>query len=143
MFYLQLPNETETHMWSTQTHGMITLPMASAGVVLNLMTIAIFLQKSMRTQTNSILLAISIFDLLMMLAYVPYTIYFYLVRTPDPYPDQSMFWPYFLLIYNHFSVFAHACSVSVYLKLNILILLFNCFLFLFIRIFIFKTNYCF
>jgi hypothetical protein len=66
-----------------------------------------------------------------------------LVRTPDPYPDQSMFWPYFLLIYNHFSVFAHACSVSVYLKLNILILLFNCFLFLFIRIFIFKTNYCF
>ena len=114
MIFIQLPNETDSQnkMWSTKTHGMITLPIATAGVLLNLMIITIFVQKSMRTQTNNILMSISIFDLLMMLAYIPYTVYFYLVRTPDPYPDQSTFWPYFLLSYNHFSIFMHACSVS-------------------------------
>lgn len=114
MIFIQLPNETDSQnkMWSTKTHGLITLPIATAGVLLNLMIITIFVQKSMRTQTNNILMSISIFDLLMMLAYIPYTVYFYLVRTPDPYPDQSTFWPYFLLAYNHFSIFMHACSVS-------------------------------
>jgi hypothetical protein len=31
--------------------------------------------------------------------------------TPDPTPDQSPFWPYFALIYSHFSLFTHGCSV--------------------------------
>lgn len=114
MIFIQLANETDAHqkMWSTKSHGIITLSIASAGVFLNLMIITIFVQKSMRTQTNNILMSISLFDMLMMLAYIPYTVYFYLISTPDPYPDQSMFWPFFLLIYNHFSVFIHACSVS-------------------------------
>lgn len=114
MFYIQMPNETDSQskMWSTKTHGLITLPIASAGVFLNLMIITIFVQKSMRTHTNHILMTISIFDLLMMISYIPYSIYFCFARTPDPYPDQSLFWPYFLLIYNHFSIFTHACSVS-------------------------------
>ena len=116
---MQHPNGTDSpKMWSTNSHGLLTLPLASFGVILNLMTITIFLQKSMRSLTNNILLGISIFDMLMMIIYVPYTVYFYLLRTPDPFPDQSMFWPYFLVFHNHFSLFTHACSVSIFIRLQ-------------------------
>ena len=109
---LKLLNETEDFkLWSHTVHGAITLPLSFFGVIFNMITIAIFLQKSMRSLTNSILLGISAFDIILMAAYIPYAIYFYLLKIPDPIPGQSAFWPYYALINMHVMLFAHGCSV--------------------------------
>jgi hypothetical protein len=113
MVYLKYSTEPEPYrLWSIRQHGYLSLPLSTIGVIFNIFSITIFSQKTMRSSTNFILMSISTCDLLLMLAYVPYSIYFHLISTPDPYPDQVFFSPYFLLFYNHFSVFAHACSVS-------------------------------
>ena len=112
MIYEKFRNETEGFkLWSTTIHGVITLPLSFFGVIFNMITIAIFLQKSMRSLTNSILLGISIFDIILMAAYIPYSMYFYLLGTPDPIPGQNIFWPYYALINSHLMLFAHGCSV--------------------------------
>jgi hypothetical protein len=112
MIYLKYTNETEGFkLWSSKFHGIMTLPLSLIGVIFNILTIAIFSQKSMRSLTNNILLGISVFDILLMVAYIPYAIYFYLLGQPDPVPGQSPFWPYYALINSHLSLFAHGCSV--------------------------------
>jgi len=114
MSYKRFVSEVEVpsfKLWSSKTHGAITLPISLGGAFLNLVTIAVFLQRSMRSPTNYILLAISVFDILLMISYIPYTIYFYIIASPDPNVDQSSFWPYYALMYSHFSLFTHGCSV--------------------------------
>lgn len=107
---IQHPDSLVNKLYSARTHGIVSLPLSIFGVILNMIVISIFVQKPMRNRTNTILIGISLFDLLMMLAYIPNSIYFYILHQ-YPFPDQFIFWPYFALIYHHFSVFAHACSV--------------------------------
>jgi hypothetical protein len=112
MSYERFRNETDGFkLWSYTVHGAITLPLSFFGVIFNIITIAIFLQKSMRSLTNTILLGISAFDIILMVAYMPYATYFYLLNTPDPIPGQNAFWPYYALINVHVMLFAHGCSV--------------------------------
>lgn len=107
------PNETDIYfkLWSTKLHGYITLPLSISGVIFNLLTIAVFIQKTMRSPTNYILLGISIFDTLLMISYIPYSFYFYILYSPEPIPGQSIFWPYFSMIHTYITLFSHGCSV--------------------------------
>ncbi len=100
---LKHPNMSVVKMYSSLTHGLISLPLSVFGVILNMIVISIFLQKRMRNQTNQVLIGISLFDMLMMLAYIPNSIYFYIVNDPSPLPERSEFWLYFLLIFYHFT----------------------------------------
>jgi hypothetical protein len=79
--YIKYTNESEEgfKLWSTHFHGSITLPLSIIGCIFNCLVIIIFSQKTMRTNTNLILMGISIFDALLMIAYIPYTIYFFLL----------------------------------------------------------------
>lgn len=112
MIYERFNTESQGFkLWPTKAHGIITLSLSVAGIIFNSLTIAIFSQKIMKSVTNNILLGISVFDILLMSAYIPYSAYFYLLTIPDATPGQSAFWPYYALMHSHVTLFAHGCSV--------------------------------
>jgi len=75
--------------WYEGVHGYISLMVCIFGIAANVMNIVVLTRKGMVTPTNSILTALATADLMTMLSYLPYAIYFHCISSPDPNRNHS------------------------------------------------------
>jgi hypothetical protein len=108
-------------------HGWLATGICLFGIPSNLINIIVLTRPAMiKSPTNLILTGLAISDLLTMLSYLPYLIYFYIIYEKLPIDERdTLFWTYYALINIMLSVTAHSISIwlTVYLA---------CFRFIFI-----------
>ena len=106
-------------------HGYISLVVCFFGIVSNVMNVVILTRKNMITATNYILTALAVADMLTMLSYMPYAVYFYCVAVLDERHPHARGWIVYLLFNTNFNITCHTAAmwltVSVYLCLSLLL----------------------
>lgn len=98
-------------------HGYVSLGVCSFGIVSNALNVVVFTRRSMMNATNCLLTALAVTDLLTMLVYVPYAVYFYCIAQPDPTFGHRYMWIVYLLLNSSFSITAH--TVAVWLTVSV------------------------
>jgi thyrotropin-releasing hormone receptor len=63
------------------------------------------------TPTNHLLTALAIADLLTMISYLPYAVYFYCITLPDEQYGHSMGWVIYLLFNTYFTITTHTAAM--------------------------------
>jgi len=100
--------------WYSGVHGYLCIAVCVFGIVSNILNIVVLTDRRIASSpTNFILTALAISDMLPMLTYLPYAVYFHCVAgvQPDPrygYPRAGII---FLLFNNSFIITSHTVSV--------------------------------
>lgn len=100
--------------WYSGVHGYLCVAICVFGIVSNILNIVVLTDRRMASSpTNFILTALAISDLLPMLTYLPYAVYFHCVAGvhPDPRNGYPRAWIVFLLFNNSFIITSHTVSV--------------------------------
>lgn len=100
--------------WYSGIHGYLCIAICVFGIVSNILNIVVLTHRRMASSpTNFILTALAISDLLPMLTYLPYAVYFHCVAGvhPDPLHGYPRPWIVFLLFNNSFIITSHTVSV--------------------------------
>ena len=92
-------------------HGYVSIVVCSFGIVLNIMNIVVLTQKSMISSTNYILTALAIADMLTMVSYLPYAVYFYCITIPDYKYKHPKGWIIYLLFNTDFIITCHTIAM--------------------------------
>lgn len=92
-------------------HGYVSTTVCVFGIVSNVMNIVVLTRRSMITPTNCLLTALAISDLLTMMVYLPYVIYFHCVTLPDGTYPHPWGWIVYLLFNSYFTITAHTVSM--------------------------------
>ncbi|CAF0770105.1 unnamed protein product, partial [Didymodactylos carnosus] len=92
-------------------HGRIVFPLTIFGIITSIVTIVILNRKHFRTPTNLILQHIAFFDLIVLLSYNIFSLYFYILHKPKPFVGQSRFWPSFALVHSNVGLTAHSIAL--------------------------------
>ena len=101
------------NLWYQDIHGYVSILVCLFGIVANIMNIVVLTQKNMVSSTNLILTALAIADMLTMLSYVPYALYFYCISTPDSNMQHPLGWVVYLLFHTNFTITSH--TIAMYL----------------------------
>jgi len=91
--------------WYSGVHGYLCIAVCVFGIVSNILNIVVLTDRRMSSSpTNFILTALAISDMLPMLSYLPYAVYFHCVAgvQPDPRHGYPQAWIIFLLFNNSF-----------------------------------------
>jgi len=89
----------EFHDAYKQIHGYLATTICILGVLLNIINIYILTRKSMRSSaTNVLLCSLAVADLLTELLYLPFALYFFIVRRDIPVTGHPDGWVYFASI---------------------------------------------
>jgi len=91
--------------WYSGVHGYLCIAVCVFGIVSNILNIVVLTDRRMASSpTNFILTALAISDMLPMLSYLPYAVYFHCVAgvQPDPRHGYPRAWIIFLLFNNSF-----------------------------------------
>ena len=91
--------------WYSGVHGYLCIAVCVFGIVSNILNIVVLTDRRMASSpTNFILTALAISDMLPMLTYLPYAVYFHCVAgvQPDPRHGHPLGWIVFLLFNNSF-----------------------------------------
>jgi len=98
-------------LWYRQYHGHVAVVVCVAGIIANVANIVVLTRPSMRSPINYILTGLAVSDILIMLAYIPFAIVFYVLYGLK----LSVLWTLsaarFLLFYARFSVIIHTASI--------------------------------
>jgi len=92
-------------------HGYLSVGVCLFGIVSNVMNVVVLTRKNMITATNYILTALAIADMLTMLSYIPYAVYFYCVATLDERYPQPRGWIVHLLFNTNFNITCHTAAI--------------------------------
>ena len=88
------------------------------GTIANLINVAVLTRREMATNPiNRILTGLAVADVLVMLEYIPFSVYMYLI-----FPGQRNFpysWAVFILFHVHFSQIIHTISICLTLALAV------------------------
>lgn len=106
-------------IYKSEIHGVLSLMVCTFGIVANLLNIVVLTHKELSaTPINRILTGLAVTDLLVMLEYVPFSIYMYFVHV-----RSKLYFTYagslFILIHMHFSQLLHTISIFQTLTLAI------------------------
>lgn len=106
-------------IYKSEIHGILSLMVCTFGIVANLLNIVVLTHKELSaTPINRILTGLAVTDLLVMLEYVPFSIYMYFVHV-----RSKLYFTYagslFILIHMHFSQLLHTISIFQTLTLAI------------------------
>uniref|UniRef100_A0A8D8VW65 Sex peptide receptor n=2 Tax=Cacopsylla melanoneura TaxID=428564 RepID=A0A8D8VW65_9HEMI len=106
-------------VYKSEVHGILSLMVCTFGIVANLLNIVVLTNKELSaTPINRILTGLAVTDLLVMLEYVPFSIYMYFVHV-----RSKLYFTYtgslFILIHMHFSQLLHTISIFQTLTLAI------------------------
>jgi len=110
-------------LWYSGVHGYLCIAVCVFGIVSNILNIVVLTHRRMASSpTNFILTALAISDLLPMLSYLPYAVYFHCLTGVQPVPQHGFPFPWviFLLFNNSFIIslfpsgvhFINDCSSS-------------------------------
>ena len=92
-------------------HGYVSIVVCSFGIILNIMNIVVLTQKSMISSTNYILTALAIADMLTMVSYLPYAVYFYCITIPDQNYKHPKGWIIYLVFNTNFIITCHTIAM--------------------------------
>lgn len=92
-------------------HGYVSTSVCVFGIISNLMNIVVLTRRSMITPTNCLLTALAISDLLTMVVYLPYVMYFHCVTLPAGTYPHPWGWIVYLLFNSYFTITAHTVSM--------------------------------
>ncbi len=92
-------------------HGYVSIIVCSFGIVLNIMNIVVLTRKNMISSTNYILTALAIADMLTMVSYLPYAVYFYCITIPDHKYQHPKGWIIYLLFNTDFIITCHTIAM--------------------------------
>jgi len=101
-------------VWYSGVHGYLCIAVCVFGIASNILNIVVLTHRRMASSsTNFILTALAISDLLPMLSYLPYAVYFHCLGGVQPVPRQGfpLAWIVFLLFNNSFIITSHTVSV--------------------------------
>ena len=97
--------------WYQSVHGYISIVVCVFGIVCNIMNIVVLTQKNMITSTNFILVALAVADMLTMVSYLPYAVYFYCMTVPSHTHPHPYGWVVYLLFNTYFIITAHTIAM--------------------------------
>jgi len=93
--------------WYSGVHGYLCIAVCIFGIISNILNIVVLTNRRMASSpTNFILTALATSDLIPMLTYLPYAVYFHCVAgvQPDPRHGYPRAWIVFLLFNNSFII---------------------------------------
>ena len=102
-----------------KVHGYISIFVCLFGIMSNVVNIIVLTRKNMITSTNYILTALATADMLTMVSYLPYAIYFYCIATPDSQYGHSFGWIVYLLFHTNFIITCHTISMWLTVSLAV------------------------
>ncbi|ESN98351.1 hypothetical protein HELRODRAFT_177236 [Helobdella robusta] len=101
-------------------HGYLSLLVSLFGVFSNIINIIVLTRKSMiSSATNLLLTALAIFDLLTMMSYVPFTIYFHCLTSLNPEENHKKGWIILLVFHSSFTITTHTCAIWITVALAV------------------------
>ena len=99
------------HGWYAGVHGYVSIIVCTFGIICNMMNIIVLTQKNMITSTNYILSSLAIADMLTMVSYLPYAVYFYCITIPDWQYPHPYGWIVYLLFNTNFIITCHTVAM--------------------------------
>lgn len=109
-----------------EVHGYVSGVVCIFGVISNILNIIVLTRKHMISPTNCILTALATADMLTMLTYLIYAIYFYIATEPlFTYPHTKQ-WMYFILVHNLFIITCHNMAMWLTVTLAVFRYIFVC-----------------
>ncbi|CAH1783972.1 unnamed protein product [Owenia fusiformis] len=105
--------------WYTGIHGHLSVFVCILGIVANILNIIVLTRKNMINSVNCILTWLAIADLLTMMSYLPFALYFYCLTGPDETYGHSYNWVAFILFHNCFSITSHTIAMWLTVSLAI------------------------
>lgn len=111
---VHMPDDTPLKhfsVWYQSKHGYASIVVCIFGIISNILNIAVLTQKNMVTSTNYILVALAIADMLTMVSYLPYAIYFYCATVPDLLYRHPKGWIIYLLFNTNFIITCHTIAM--------------------------------
>lgn len=103
--------------WYQDVHGYLAIVVCVFGSVSNIANVAVLTRPSMSTPTNILLTGIAAADLLTMVAYLPYAVYFYCLTAPDAAHRHSRSAIVYLLFHTNFIITCH--TVAMWLTVSL------------------------
>jgi len=102
-------------------HGWLAMLVCVLGTLFNLANILVLTHRDMRSPVNMILTGIAVADFLVMLEYIPFTIYMNLLDTEKRSPEEeySLGWGIFMVFHTNFTVMIH--TVATWLTFSLAI----------------------
>ncbi len=97
--------------WYGAIHGYVSICVCIFGIISNIMNIIVLTQKNMVTSTNYILVALAVADMMTMIVYLPYALYFYCITEPDPSYHHAHGWIIYLIFNANFSITCHTIAM--------------------------------
>lgn len=94
-----------------EIHGRIVFPLTILGILTSIVTIIILNRKHFQTKTNLILEHIALFDMIVLISFNIYSLYFYILHDPNPFVGQSQFWPRFAIFHSNIGLTAHSIAL--------------------------------
>ena len=92
-------------------HGYVSLVVCVFGIASNVMNIVVLTRRNMITATNRILTALAVADMLTMVSYMPYAVYFYCVAVLDEAYPHPWGWIVYLLFNTNFNITCHTAAM--------------------------------
>lgn len=92
-------------------HGYISVVICIFGIIANILNIVVLTRREMISSTNAILTGLAVSDMLVMVAFIIYSIHYYVPPDKPRHEVYTYDWAIFTLVYSHFSVIFHSISV--------------------------------
>ena len=90
--------------WYAKIHGPFITCVCILGIATNILNVIVFTRRTMVTTTHYILASLALVDMLTLLSYLPYALYFYCLTSPDPSYGHEKGWIIYLLFNTNFSI---------------------------------------
>ena len=111
----------EFHVRYGGMHGYISVVVCVFGIMANIANIVVLTRKNMVTTTNIVLTGLAVTDSLKMLDYLPFVIYFYILKDKSLlyFESRSYNWMCYLLFHANFSIICHTAAIWLTIVLAI------------------------
>jgi thyrotropin-releasing hormone receptor len=97
--------------WYESIHGYLSVFVCLFGIISNTMNIVVLTQREMLTSTNVILTSLAVADMLTMMSYLPYAVYYHCLYRPDPLLGHSAGWVAYLIFNMNFVMTTHTVAM--------------------------------
>lgn len=103
-----------------QYHGYVSCVVCLFGMVANMANIIVLTRKNMMSSTNIILMWLAVADLLTMLSYFPFALYYYILNQETTrFVTRSYAWVWQLLFHANFTIICHTIAIWLTIALAI------------------------
>ena len=99
------------NIWYSGVHGYICMTVCIFGIISNIANIIVLTRKNMISSTNYLLTALASVDAVTMAVYMPYAVYFYIIKTTNPTEGHAQGWIVYLLVSTNLVITCHTIAM--------------------------------